>query len=107
MKNYLIFRTDRIGDFLLTAILIRAIKRNDPNSFIQVIGSNKNYNYIKSFNSVNEVFLLKKGFFNRLRLLLLLKKKTYQNIIVHDAFLPSATPPHCTPCTSYGGSTHI
>ena len=85
MKNYLIFRTDRIGDFLLTAILIRAIKRNDPNSFIQVIGSNKNYNYIKSFNSVNEVFLLKKGFFNRLRLLLLLKKKTYQNIIVHDA----------------------
>ena len=76
MKNYLIFRTDRIGDFLLTAILIRAIKRNDPNSFIQVIGSIKNYNYIKSFKSVNEVFLLKKGFFNRFKLLILLKKKS-------------------------------
>jgi ADP-heptose:LPS heptosyltransferase len=85
MKNYLIFRTDRIGDFLLTAILIRAIKRNDPGNFIQVIGSNKNYDYIKSFKSVNEVFLLKKGFFNRLKLLILLKRKTYQNIIIHDA----------------------
>ena len=85
MKNYLIFRTDRIGDFLLTAILIRAIKRNDPNSFIQVIGSIKNYNYIKSFKSVNEVFLLKKGFFNRFKLFILLKKKKYQNIIIHDS----------------------
>ena len=85
MKNYLIFRTDRIGDFLLTAILIRAIKRNNPNGFIRVIGSSNNYDYIKSFKSVNEVFLLKKGFFNRLWLLILLKKKTYQNIIIHDA----------------------
>ena len=85
MKNYLIFRTDRIGDFLLTAILIRAIKRNDPNCFIHVIGSIKNYNYIKSFKSVNEVFLLKKGFFNRLKLLILLKKKKYQNVIIHDS----------------------
>ena len=85
MKNYLIFRTDRIGDFLLTAILIRAIKRNDPNCFIQVIGSIKNYNYIKSFKSVNEVFLLKKGFFNRLKLLILLKKKKYRNVIIHDS----------------------
>ena len=85
MKNYLIFRTDRIGDFLLTAILIRAIKRNDPNSSIQVVGSTKNYNYIRSFKSVNEVFLLKEGFFNRLKLLILLKKKVYQNVIIHDA----------------------
>jgi len=85
MKNYLIFRTDRIGDFLLTAILIRAIKRNDPHGFIRVIGSSNNYDYIKSFKSVNEVFLLKKGFFNRLWLLIFLIKKTYQNIIIHDA----------------------
>ena len=85
MKSYLIFRTDRIGDFLLTAILIRAIKRNDPNSSIQVVGSTKNYNYIRSFKSVNEVFLLKEGFFNRLKLLILLKKKVYQNVIIHDA----------------------
>lgn len=34
MKNkYIFFRTDRIGDFLLSAILIKSIKRSDKNSF--------------------------------------------------------------------------
>ena len=45
--RYLIFRTDRIGDFLLTCILIKNIKFNDPNSFITIVCSNKNYDYIK------------------------------------------------------------
>lgn len=34
MKNkYIFFRTDRIGDFLLSTILIKSIKRSDKNSF--------------------------------------------------------------------------
>ena len=36
MSNYLFFRTDRIGDFLVSAILINSIKRNDLNSMIYV-----------------------------------------------------------------------
>ncbi len=63
MNKYLIFRTDRIGDFLLTAILINSIKRNESNSHVTVVASQKNYNYIKSFNSVDSVILLKNGFF--------------------------------------------
>ena len=51
MNKYLIFRTDRIGDFLISAILIKSIKRNDPDSFINVVASENNYNYIKSFKS--------------------------------------------------------
>ena len=39
MKNYLIFRTDRIGDFLTTAILIKSIKFNDVNSKIVLVAS--------------------------------------------------------------------
>ena len=34
--NYLIFRTDRIGDFLISAILIKSIIRNDPSARITV-----------------------------------------------------------------------
>ena len=34
MNKYLIFRTDRIGDFLLTLILIKCIKRNDKKSYM-------------------------------------------------------------------------
>ena len=62
MKKYLIFRTDRIGDFLLTAILINSIKRNNPNSYIVVVASESNFDYIKTFKNIDEVFLLKKKF---------------------------------------------
>ena len=30
MKKFLIFRTDRVGDFILSCILIKSIKRNKP-----------------------------------------------------------------------------
>ena len=45
--NYLIFRTDRIGDFLITSSLIKAIKRNDAKSKIYIVASNKNKEFIK------------------------------------------------------------
>ena len=58
MKNrYIFFRTDRIGDFLLSAILIKSVKRSDENSFITVVASKKNYLYIKNFDFVDEVIL--------------------------------------------------
>ena len=84
MNKYLIFRTDRIGDFLITAILVNSIKRNNPNAIIHVVSSIKNYDYIKSFNFIDEVFLFKKGLVDRIKLINNLKKKKYQNIIIHD-----------------------
>ena len=85
MNKYLIFRTDRIGDFLITAILIKSIKRNDPNSHIQIISSKKNYTYIKSFKMVDEVVLLNKSFINKLELIIKLQKSSFKTIIVHDS----------------------
>ena len=67
MNKYLIFRTDRIGDFLLSLILIKSIKRNDPNCHITVVCSEKNYDYIKSFKIIDRVKLLRKGFLNKLK----------------------------------------
>ena len=85
INKYLIFRTDRIGDFLITAILIKSIKRNDPNSHIQIISSKKNYTYIKSFKMVDEVVLLNKSFIGKLKLIIKLQKSFYKTIIVHDS----------------------
>ena len=45
--NYLIFRTDRIGDFLITSSLIKAIKRNDTKAKIFIVASNKNEEFIE------------------------------------------------------------
>ena len=85
VNKYLIFRTDKIGDFLITAILIKSIKRNDPNSYVQIISSKKNYTYIKSFKMVDEVTLLNKGLINKLKLKKKLKKSFYKTIIVQDS----------------------
>ena len=84
MNNYLIFRTDRIGDFLISSILIKSIKLNDKRAHISVVCSSKNYSYIKDFNLIDEVFLLKNSFVNKLKIILSLRRKSYKNIIVHD-----------------------
>ena len=85
MNKYLIFRIDSIGDFLLTAILINSIKRNDPNSLITVISSNKNYNFIKSFNSVDDVILLRNNLFGKIKLIKRLRMTYYKCVIIHDS----------------------
>ena len=85
MTSYLIFRTDRIGDFLLTIILINSIKHNDPNSNITVISSKKNYHFIKSFKIINEVIILKNSLFEKIKLINKLRSNYYDNVIIHDA----------------------
>ena len=68
MNKYLIFRTDRIGDFLVSAILIKSIKSNDQKSHITIIASKKNYEYIKNFPYVDEVIKLENNFLDKLKL---------------------------------------
>jgi len=84
MNKYLIFRTDRIGDFLVSAILIKSIKRNDKKSYITVISSEKNYDYIKTFKFVDEVILLKNTFLQKIKLIFKLKQFYYKCIVLHD-----------------------
>ena len=83
--NYLIFRTDRIGDYLITSSLINAIKRNDSNSKISIVASEKNYEFIKKYSYIDKVFLLKsKKISHRIKLLIELKKNKFDNIIISD-----------------------
>ena len=84
MNKYLIFRTDRIGDFLLTAILVNSIKRNDTNAIITIVSSEKNYDYIKSFKSIDEVILLKNDLNSKIKLIKRLRASYYKYLIIHD-----------------------
>ncbi len=84
MAKYLIFRNDRIGDFLITAILIRSIKRNDKKSHITVVASHKNYKYIKSFESIDRVILFDKNFLNLIKIIKYLRSFFFDYLIVHD-----------------------
>ena len=84
MNRYLIFRTDRIGDFLVTAILLKCIKKNDLNAHITLIASNSNLSYIKTFPYVNQVISLNNNFLSKLNLFFKLSKFKYKNVILHD-----------------------
>ena len=84
MKQFLLFRTDRVGDFLLTLSLIKIIKINYPKSKITVIASKKNYDYVKTFNVVNKVILLNNNFFSKVKLIFKLREIKYDAVIVHD-----------------------
>ena len=84
MDNYLFFRTDRIGDFLISAILIKSIKRNNFKSNIIVVASKKNYSYIKTLNFVDEVFLYPENFIKKILFYKNLFKKKYELVSVLD-----------------------
>jgi len=83
--KYLIFRNDRIGDFLITAPVIKCIKRENPQAHISIVSSEKNYDFIKKIDFVDKVFILDaKKKIDRIKLLLKLKKYDFDTIIVSD-----------------------
>ena len=84
MKKYLIFRTDRVGDFLFSLKLIKIIKINDPFSEITVIASEKNQDYIKTVDNIDKIITLKNNLLSKIRLIFHLRKNNYETIIVHD-----------------------
>ncbi len=85
MNKYLIFRTDRIGDFLISAILIKSLKINDQSSHVTIVASEKNYDYIKSFKFIDQVVRLENNLLSKIKIIFKLRKhKLFQTIIVHD-----------------------
>jgi ADP-heptose:LPS heptosyltransferase len=84
MKKYLIFRTDRVGDFLLSLSLIKIIKINDPEVEITVIASERNFKYVKTFDEIKNVIVLKNNFLSKIKLIIDLRRIKYDAIIIHD-----------------------
>ena len=86
MSKYLIFRTDRIGDFITSQTLINSIKKDSKNNVIDIVVSRYNHEYIKNFKYINKLYIFdnyKNRFLNFLSLFLKLKKK-YDYLIVLD-----------------------
>ncbi len=61
MNNYLIFRTDRIGDYIFSQILINSISRNDKKSRIYIIASDKNFFMQADFKTFTRFYYLKRN----------------------------------------------
>ena len=81
----LIFRADRVGDFILTSILINSIKKKFNNAEIHIVASLKNYNFIKNSTLINKVHLLpKKDIVQNYKFLRSLSKTKFDYIIIAD-----------------------
>ena len=86
----LIFRTDRLGDFIISCPFIISYKKKYPDSPITIVSSEYNSNYITNFQFVNETIPLKNEikFFPKLiiliKMILTLRKIKFKNIIVLD-----------------------
>ena len=57
----LIFRTDRIGDFIISCPFIKSYKNKFNKIPITIISSAYNYNYINKFDFIEKTIPLKPG----------------------------------------------
>lgn len=81
----LIFRTDRVGDFILTSILLNSIKKNFSNVEIHVVASPKNYNFVKNSILIDNVYLFpSKKIINIYKFIKLLRENFFDYIIIAD-----------------------
>ena len=61
MTRYLLFRTDRIGDFIFSRIITDAIKKNNSLHTIDVVCSKYNAKYVKNYRDLNKVYIFEKS----------------------------------------------
>jgi len=85
MVNILIFRTDRIGDLIVTCPAILTIKKFFINSKITLITSDYNYLYAKSLNIFDEIYNFPKTkALDKFYLVKKLKNKKFDYLFIFD-----------------------
>ena len=84
-KNILVFRTDRIGDLLVTCPSIKTIKEFFPDSELSIVASKNNFSYAKTFDFFDEVYLFpEKNILKKIKLFNELYKKKFDYIFIFD-----------------------
>jgi len=86
-KRFLVVRTDRIGDVLLTTPVFKALRINYPDSFISVMVTPVARDIVEGNPYIDEVIVYDKqvkdkGFWGFLRMVLLLRKKRFNTALV-------------------------
>lgn len=86
----LIFRTDRIGDFIISCPFIKSYKKKYNQTPITIVSSEYNYSYVSKFDFIDKTIPLKAKFrlFPKLliliRMIIKLRKNKYKHIIILD-----------------------
>lgn len=86
----LIFRTDRIGDFIISCPFIKSYKNKFNQTPITIISSDYNFNYVNKFDFIEKTIPLnaKTKLFPKLiillKMIIRLRKKKYNHVIILD-----------------------
>ena len=85
MKKFLIFRTDRIGDFIASKIIFESIKSDDNKNIIDVVCSKYNEKYLKHYQYINKLIILdRRSIKNYISSILQLRNIEYDYLIILD-----------------------
>ena len=78
-KKIIIFRTDLMGDFVISTALIQKVKNKFPDSNITIVCSNKNYKLVKLYNIFDTIIIFdnRYNFFKKILLYFNIIKKRY------------------------------
>ncbi len=85
MSKYLLFRTDRIGDFIFSRIVTRSIKKDNPKNIIDVVCSHYNSKYVKNYKDINKIYILDKyNLFLMIKNMIKINNYKYDYIVILD-----------------------
>jgi ADP-heptose:LPS heptosyltransferase len=77
MKKFCIVQLGRIGDLILTTPLIKALKDTFPDSEVHILAGRNNYQFIKDYPLVDQVYVYQKKIIDTFLLFRKLKKEKY------------------------------
>ncbi len=85
MAKFLIFRTDRIGDYIFSRMLTESIKNDKSNHIIDFVCSTYNSSYVKNFKDINKIYILDKYNLKlMIKNLFEINKTNYDHLIILD-----------------------
>jgi len=85
MRKYLIFRTDRIGDYIFSRVLTESIKNDNSKNIIDFVCSSYNSKYIKYYKDIRNIYILDKYDLTlMIKNLIKINKSNYDYLIILD-----------------------
>lgn len=84
MKKILAFRTDRLGDFIITKQSLNILLKQKDKYIVDIVVSPKNYNYVRNFKSINKIYIFKNSYFNFFLKNYDILSNKYDYIVIYD-----------------------
>ncbi len=109
VSRVLLFRHDRLGDYIVTTPVVEAIRRHVPNAKIDVLVSSVNAEFIRRDPRINEVLVMGTSLFQRLKVIQECRRRDYDltlQLITRHTTAPAILASLCTPSGRVVGRGH-